>query len=192
MKSLCLALLFVCGAALAEGPRLGLEYESEKDNNTGMVNHAWTVIPGWEFAEDRFINSIELLMEHNADTRADSDGIRARENKLFLRLRHNGEFSDRWGYYVRGGVGRSFNNERDFYYAYVEPGLEFKVSEHWPLTLALREIDAIDSTPNQHANKLIFGPGYEPDEHNEFEFRYVKGSGNSNDRSWVVEYVRKF
>jgi len=192
LKYLLLCSFLLCGTALAEGPRLGLEYESERDNNTGMDNHAFTVIPGWDFPDERIINSVELLVERNADVRADSDGIRARETKLFVRLRHNGEFTDRFGYYVRGGAGRSYNRERDFDYAYVEPGLEYKLSEHWPLTVAVREIGSIDGTPNQHANKFIIGPGFEPDEHNEFELRFVKGSGNSNDRSWVVEYVHKF
>ena len=192
LSSLLLSASLLCGTAFAEGPRLGLEYESEKDNNTGMENHAFTVIPGWDFPDERIINSVELLVERNADVGADSDGIRARETKLFLRLRHNGEFTNRFGYYVRGGAGRSYNNARDFNYAYVEPGLEYKLSEHWPLTVAVREIGSIDGTPNQQANKFIIGPGYEPDEQNEFEFRLVKGSGNSNNKSWLVEYVHKF
>jgi len=192
VKYLVATAVLAWAPAWAAGPRIGLEYESEKDNNTGMLNHAITVIPGWEFAEDRLINSLELLIERNADVRADSDGIRARETKLFVRLRHNGELGGNLGYYVRGGAGRSYNNQRDFSYAYIEPGLEWRLSEQWPLTLALREIGSIDGTPDQHANKVIVGPGFEPDEHNEFELRYVKGSGNGNDKSWVVEYVHKF
>ena len=66
----------------------------------------------------------ELLIERNADNGADADGLIAKETKLFVRIRRDGDFTDTLGYYIRGGVGRSFNNQRNFSFAYLEPGLE--------------------------------------------------------------------
>jgi hypothetical protein len=43
LRWLGLVILFCCGAAHAEGARIGLEYESEKDNKTGMMNDAFTL-----------------------------------------------------------------------------------------------------------------------------------------------------
>jgi hypothetical protein len=192
MKYSALALLFVCGVAQAGGARIGLELESEKDNHSGFTNHAVTLIPGWEFSEESPISRVELLLEHNEDTKANSDGVTARENKFFIRVRHDGEFNERFGYYVRGGIGRSNNNERDYSFAYVEPGLEYKFGEHWAWTVAYREINSIDGTSGQHVGKVYIGPSFDMDKNNEFEWRYVRGHGDKDVTSWVFEYVHKY
>lgn len=192
MRYLGLAVLFLYGAAYADGARIGIEYEHEKDHKSGMKNDAFTVKPGWEFSKDSIINLVELSIERNRDANADSAGFRARETKVFLRLRHNRKLNDRVGYYVRGGVGRSFNNQRDFSYAYIEPGLKLEVNERWEWTLALREIDSIDGMPGQRVRKFITGPSYSFDKHNEIELRYVKGSADKNIQSWSLGYVHKF
>ena len=187
-----LALLFVYGVVHAEGFLVGLEYESEKDNKSGISNHALTVIPGWEFPEANLINRVEVLFERNRDTAADSDGFRAKESKVFVRLRHDGELSEHFGYYVRGGMGRSYNNERDFNFAYVEPGLELKLNDKWEWVLAARETNAIDSTTGQHVHELRTGPNFDLDKKNEIEFRYAHGSGDKDTKSWLAEYVHRF
>lgn len=192
MKYSALALLFVCGVAQAEGARIGLELESEKDNRSGIINHAVTLIPGWDFSEESPISRVELLLERNEDTIANSDGVTARENKFFVRVRHDGEFSDRLGYYVRGGIGRSNSNEQNFNFAYVEPGMEYKFGEHWAWTAAYREINSIDGTKGQHVGKIYIGPSFDMDKNNEFELRYVKGHGDKDVTSWVFEYVHKY
>lgn len=181
-----------CGIVHAEGARVGLEFESEKDNKTGIINHAVTFAPGWEFSEENLINRLELLLEGNRDNRADSDGIRARENKIFVRFGHDGELSENFAYYLRGGLGRSYNNQRSFNFAYVEPGVEYKLSHQWTWTVAFRQIDSIDSADGQHVGKIITGPSFDLNKNNELEFRYVKGNGDKDIKSVVVEYVHKY
>jgi hypothetical protein len=181
-----------CGLARAEGPMIGLEFESERDNRSGMTNHAVTVIPGWEFSEKNLINRVELLIERNEDTGPDSSGAIAKENKLFLRVRHDGEFGDNFGYYIRGGAGRSFNNDRHYNFAYIEPGVEYKFAPKWAWTVAYREINAIDSMSGQHVGKLITGPSFDLSKNNEFEFRYVRGHGDKDLTSWLFEYVHRY
>jgi len=192
MRYLGLVVLFAYGAADADGARIGLEYESEKDNETGMMNDAVTVKPGWEFSKESLINLVELLIDRNQDANADSDGLRARETKLFIRLRHNRNFNESIGYYVRGGVGRSINNQQNFNYAYVEPGLKYKFNEKWEWTLAFRKINSIDGTDGQRVRKYITGPSFGLDKNNELEFRYVKGYGDKDLKSWQVGYTHKF
>lgn len=192
MKIKLLALLLICTSAHAEGPRIGLEFESEKDNKSGMTNHAQTLIPGWDFSSDSLINRVELLIEHNKDTSADSSGVTAKENKLFLRIRHDGDLTKNIGYYIRGGVGRAFNNEHSFNYAYIEPGLNYEFAPQWEWSVAYREINSIDSIGKKHVSKLITGPNYDLDNQNEFEVRYERGRGDKDLTVWSVEYVHKF
>lgn len=192
MKYLGLVLLFAYGAAHADGARIGLEYESEKDNETGMMNDAVTVKPGWEFSEDSLINLVELLVDRNQDANADSKGLRARETKLFVRLRHNRNLNGSVGYYIRGGVGRSINNRQDFNYGYIELGLKYKFNEKWDWTLALREINSIDGTDGQRVRKYLTGPSFGLDKNNELEFRYIKGYMDKDLESWQLGYTHKF
>ncbi len=192
MKYLGLVVLFAYGAARADGARIGLEYESEKDNKTGMMNDAVTVKPGWEFSKDSLINLVEFLIDHNQDANADSSGLRARETKLFVRLRHNRNFNDSLAYYIRGGVGRSINNQKNFNYAYLEPGLKYELNERWEWTLAFREINSIDGTGGQRVRKFITGPSFSFDKQNELEFRYIRGYGDKDLKSWQVGYTHKF
>ena len=42
-----LILWFLLSVAHAQGPRLGLEFEVEKDRRSGIRNHAVTLEPGW-------------------------------------------------------------------------------------------------------------------------------------------------
>lgn len=192
MNYIGLLILFACNAAHAAGARIGLEYEHEKDNKSGIRNHALTVKPGWEFSKDSVINLIELSIERNRDADADSSGIRAKETKLFLRLRHNRSINDSFAYYIRGGVGRSINDQRNFNYGYIEPGLKYKFSEVWEWTVAIREIDSIDGTRGQHVRKYITGPSFSVDKNNEIELRYVKGHGDKDVNSWSLGYTHKF
>ena len=86
----------------------------------------------------------------------------------------------------------ALNNERDFNYAYVEPALELKLNDRWEWVAALREVNSIDGTSGQHAHKFITGPNLDLDQNNEIELRYVRGNGDKEVRSWVVEYVHSF
>jgi hypothetical protein len=192
MKHLAIALWLLCGVAHAAGPLVGLEFESEKNNKSGISNHAVDIVPGWELAEGSLINRIELLVDRNQDNRADADGLLAKENKIFLRIRHDGDFSDTFGYYIRGGVGRSFNNEHSFNFAYIEPGIEYKLPQDWAWTLAIRESNSIDSMAGKHVTQLRTGPSYEFDKKNELEMVYAKAHGDANLTSWVLEYVHRF
>lgn len=192
MKYLAIVLWLYCSVARAAGPLVGLEFESEKNNDSGIINRAVDIVPGWEFAEDSFINRIELLIDRNQDATADDAGVLAKENKLFLRLRHDGDFSDTLGYYVRGGIGRSFNNQRSFNFAYIEPGIEYKLSQKWAWTVAVRETNSIDGAAGHHVAQLRTGPSFDLDRNNEFELLFVKGNGDANLTSWVLEYVHKY
>ncbi|MEY4591990.1 MAG: hypothetical protein RIR18_885 [Pseudomonadota bacterium] len=192
MKYVLIFIALICGNAFAEGPRIGVEFESEKDNKSGLTNQALTVIPGWEFSEESLINRVELLLERNQDTSADSRGVTAKENKLFLRFRHDGDISESFGYYIRGGFGRAYNDTRSFNYAYVEPGVEYKITHQWAWTVAYREINSIDGLTGEHVGKFITGPSFDLDAHNEFELRYVKGEGDRSVKALVFEYVHKY
>ena len=189
IRYLPFVLLTASAAVHADGARIGLEFESEKNNETGITNHALTLAPGWQFPEENLISRVELLIERNRDVSAASD---AKETTLFLRIRHDGELTDSLGYYVRGGVGHSWNDERNFNFGYVEPGVEYKIGGGWELALAYRETNSIDGTPGERVHRFLVGPNFDLDKHNEFEFRYVKGNGDEDVRSWVVEYVYKF
>jgi hypothetical protein len=192
MKYRVIALLLISGVAHASGPLVGVELESEKDNKSGITNHALTIAPGWEFPEENLINRVELLIERNQDNRADSDGIRANENKLFVRIRHDGDITDNFGYYIRGGVGRSFNNQQNFNFAYIEPGIEYKFTQQWAWAAAFREINSIDGLGGQHVGKFITGPSFDLNKNNEFEVRYAKGNGDKDLTSWEFEYVHSY
>jgi len=192
MKYLAIALCLVCANAPAAGPLIGFEYESERNESSGITNHAVDIVPGWEFSDERFINRIELLIDKNQDNKADADGLLAKENKLFIRIRHDGDLTDALGYYIRGGIGRSFNNQRNFNFAYVEPGVEYKFTNDWAWTLAIREGNAIDGAPGHRLTQLRTGPSLDLGKNAEFELIYAKGRGDSNLTSWIFEYVYKF
>ena len=182
----------VCASALAEGPRLGLEYELEKDRKTRIRNHAVTLQPGWEFAKDNPLNLVELLIDHNEDERASDDGSRARETKLFLRLRHKRSLTENFSYYLRGGVGRSFNNEHSFNFAYIEPGLKYELNARWEWTLGVRFGDALNGKDGERVRKYITGPSFALDKRNELEFRYVRAHGDDDAWSLALGYVHRF
>jgi hypothetical protein len=192
MKKTPLLFLFAFGTVCADGPRIGIEFESEKDNKTGMINQAVTLLPGWDFSKESLINRVELLVERNKDTKADNSGTTAKENKIFLRLRHNGNISDSFGYYIRGGIGRAFNSEQDFNYAYIEPGVKYIISQNWSWAASYREINSIDNIKGKHVGKFITGPSYDLDKKNGFDLRYVKGNGDKDISAWVFEYVHKY
>lgn len=192
MRYLGLVTLVTCGVAQADGPRIGLEYESEKDRKTGIKNQAVTLKPGWEFPKDRLINLVELLIDRNQDTQADSDGVRENETKVFIRLRHNRHLNDSVAYYIRGGVGRSMNNQHDFNYAYIEPGLKYEFNERWEWTAAVRESNSIDGTDGQRVRKFITGPSFSVNKNNEIELRYVKGYRDKDTHSWQIGYTHRF
>ncbi len=187
-----LALWLVCGPARAAGPLVGLEFEAEKNNDNGITNHAVEMVAGWEFPEKSFINRVELLIQRNQDARADADGLRAKENKLFVRIRHDGRLTDALDYYILVGIGRSFNNEGSFNYAYAEPGIEYKLRQNLAWTMAIREINSIDSASGRHITQLRTGPGVVYGKGNELQFLYVKANGDANLSAWVLEYIHKF
>jgi hypothetical protein len=182
----------VFGSASAEGFRLGIEYELEKDRRTGIRNHEVSLEPGWQFPKSSPIDLIELLIERNRDARADDEGFRARETKLFLRLRHMGELTPNSSYYVQGGAGRSFNNEKNFWYAYIEPGLTYELTERWEWMLGVRVGDAIDGTRGERALKYITGPSFALDKHNEIELRYFRAKRDEDAWSVSIGYTYRF
>jgi len=187
-----IALAFICAVARAEGPLLGFEFESEKNDNSGITNHGVQIIPGWQFSEKSLIHRVELLFDRDQDTTRDADGVLAKENKLFVRIRHDWDFAENLGYYIRGGVGRSFNNQRSFNYAYVEAGVEYRFMQKWAWTVAFREKNAIDGASGQHVAQFRTGPSFDLDKSNELEIRYATGSGDARLTSWAFEYVHKF
>lgn len=191
-KTLVVLSAFLATTAIA-APLVGFEYESEKDRSSKITNQALTIIPGWNFSEDSPISRIELLIERNQDDSAGSSGRIAKENKLFLRLRHDGELTDNLDYFVRGGLGRAYNNSHhDYNYAYIEPGLEFKFAARWEWVLAYRAINAIDQTRGQRVNKISLGPSYQLDDHNELEARFVRAHGDQATSTLLLEYVHGF
>jgi hypothetical protein len=181
-----------CIWAHAEGPRLAIELESEKDRNSGIRSYAVSAKPGWEFSRSSPVNLVELLIERSEDAERDEHGVRERETKLFLRARHVGNVTARASYYIRGGIGRNFNNERDFTYANIEPGLKYELTDRWEWTLAVRFIDAIDGTDGQRVRKYITGPSFAFDKANELELRYARGTGDKDLTSWSLGFTHRF
>jgi hypothetical protein len=131
-------LLGACASAEAEGFRFEFEYESEHDRRTHQRAHAVSLKPGWQFPADHLINMVEFLVEREQGAHRDADGSRERETKFFLRLRHNGKLAESVSYYIRGGVGRSLGDGRNFTYAYVEPGVNYEINERWEWSAGLR------------------------------------------------------
>jgi hypothetical protein len=183
--------LSASASAHGEGFRLGVEYELEKDRGTGIRKHEVALQPGWEF-ENGPIDLVELLIERNRDARANDEGFRARETKLFLRLRHEGELAGRAGYYLQGGAGRSFNNEQNFWYAYIEPGLTFELGPRLEWMFGVRVGDAIDGTRGERVLKYITGPSFALDKHNEIELQYQRARRDENAWSLSIGYVHRF
>ena len=184
-------LLLACGVAHAEGPRLGVELEREKDRTTRAASNQVSLEPGWDFAKDAVIDRAELLIQRTRDAQPDNDGDHARKTRVFARLRHSGKLTEALTYYVRGGVGRSFNSERDFTYGYVEPGLTYELGR-WEWTFGWRAMDALHGVDGRRSRKIITGPSYNVDVRNEIELRYTRTSGDERSHSWGVAYVRKF
>lgn len=187
-----LSAIIFSGCVMADGPRVGVEFETENDNRSGVKNQALTVIPGWDFASENLINRVELLIERNRDLTADATGVYPKENKLFLRLRHNGNLSQDFGYYIRGGIGRAFNSEADYNFYYIEPAVKYKQNPKLSWVMAYRDIHALDKTTGKNVGKALFGPSYDFDKNNGVELRYVKGSGDKDVTAWIFEYVHKF
>ena len=192
MRFLGLMLLFACGTVYGAGARLGFEYEREKDRQSGISSDAVTAEFGWDFEKDSLINSVELSVERNRDSEADTDGFRERETKVFVRLRHSHMLTKYVGYYLRGGVGRSFNNERDFSYAYIEPGLQVDFLDCWEWKAGMRHIDSIGSSDGQLVREFQTGPTYKFDKRNEVEIRYIRGRGDKDFKAWSIGYSFKF
>jgi hypothetical protein len=186
--------VFLCSSGLvsAASPRIGIEVERERDRRSGTINHALTLQPGLQLAKGSVIDRVELLIERNKDVEVPQGRDRESETKLFLRLRHSGKVTEALAYYLRGGVGRSFNSERNFSYGYLEPGLKYEFRERWEWTLGWRVIDALDAREGQRVYKLITGPSYSFDEQNEVEVRHIRGTGDKDVRAWSITYVRKF
>jgi hypothetical protein len=185
-------LFLLFGTARAEGPRIGVEVEREKDRDRGVVSHGVTLQPGWQFANGSVIDRAELLLERSLDERADSGGQREHETKVFLRIRHSGKLTESLTYYVRGGVGRSFGSDETFSYAYVEPGMKYELGKGWEWTLGLREIDSIDGTPGEHVHRVTTGPSLNLGPHHEIELRYAHTWGDKRLRALSVQYIHKF
>jgi hypothetical protein len=184
--------LLAWGAAHAEGFRIGLEYELQKDRKTGITSDAFALEPGWEFPQDSLVNLVELLIDHSRDRSADGDGFREKETKLFVRLRHSRSVTGQLAYYVRGGVGRSLNNEDDFTYGYIEVGLRYEIGPRWEWTAALREGNSLDGTDGERVGKFITGPSFSFDRNNEVELRFVRAFRDKDTRAWQIGYTHKF
>ena len=192
MKRVAFVLFVACGVAHAEGARVGFEYEAEKDRKTGVMNDAFTLKPGWELPRGSPLDLVELLIDRNRDRRADSEGVRERETKLFVRLRHSGNLTGNLAYYIRGGIGRSMNNQDDFTYVYIEPGLKYEISPRWEWTAGLREGNSIDGTEGERFGKFITGPSFSFDKNNEVELRYVRAFRDKDARAWQIGYTHRF
>ena len=218
MKKLLFAILFVmpvfswADSTLFGGqPRITLEYEHEKNTPDygSTPNNAVSIFPGIQWKGDArplgFITRAELMLEGNQDHgNLGSSGVgRTTETKMGVRVRSDGEIAGRWGYYVRGLVGQSWNNEQNFAYWYIEPALKTDFGDvvkglSWTTSYRyVRTFDRAEAVKTADRNKLRFGPNYDFDKNNGVEVRYVLATDPNNDdklrsRAWVFEYVHKF
>lgn len=190
-------------------PRMTFEYEQEKNTAEygNTPNTAVSVFPGIQWKETDpnrplgFITRAEFMIEGNQDHMkwgTQTVGGNTTETKYGIRLRTDGSFDKTWGYFVRGLVGQSFNNERNFSYWYLEPGLKTKLNDTWSWTTSYRVVRAIDrSAKDADRNKLRIGPNVDFDKNNGMEFRYVyvTDPNNSNQHranAYLMEYIHKF
>lgn len=216
MKKLLLILSLFALTAQAETllggqPRVTLEYEHEKNTAAygSTPNTAVSVFPGIQWKGDArplgFITRAELMLEGNQDHAKLGTGATGNttEVKMGVRLRSDGEIAGRWGYYVRGLVGQSWNNERNFSYWYVEPALKTDLGDvvkglSWTTSYrVVRTFDRDSITREADRNKFRIGPNYDWDAKNGVELRYVRASDPNNhgelrSKAVVVEYIHKF
>lgn len=190
-------------------PRIAFEYEQEKNTAAygSTPNTAISVFPGIQWKGDArplgFINRAELMLEGNQDnqswgTQQSGSVGKTTEAKVGIRIRTDGDFNDTWGYYVRGLVGQSFNNEQNFNFWYIEPALKTKFNDTWSWTTSYRVVRTFSHEANTaDRNKFRIGPNIDFDKNNALEIRYVLATDpNNNDklrsRAAVLELVHKF
>lgn len=192
IRLIAIVLLLVGASAHAEGFRLGLDYEFERDRERDVRTHQVSVKPGWEFAKGSPIDLVEFLIERSQDANTGNDGVRERETKVLLRLRHSGNWTDRLGYYIQGGIGRSFHSERNYTYATVEPGVKYQFNSRWDLKVGLRHRDAIDGADGERVTKLISQLSFALTPRDELELQVSRGKGDKDLWALGVGYVRQF
>ena len=217
MKKFLLTLsLFTAFAVQAETlfggqPRITFEYESETNTAAygSTPNTAVSVFPGIQWKGDArplgFITRAELMLEGNQDHAKLGTGAtdNTTETKMGIRIRSDGDITGRWGYYVRGLIGQSWNNERNFSYWYIEPALKTDLGDvvkglSWTTSYrVVRTFDRDSITRTNDRNKVRFGPNYDFDPKNGMELRYVLARDPNNNeelrsKAWVIEYIHKF
>jgi len=183
--------VFIAQSACAEGFRLGAEYDSTLDHKTNKASQAFTLLPGWDFPHGHAIDRMELLLEESRDS-PDKHGLIPKGHKVFVRLRHDGEFSERLHYYLRGGMGRSTSRSSAFNYAYVEPGLSYKAGNDWGVSLGYRDSIAIDGTRGQHVRDVLAGLNFALDRNDHLELIYIRGRRDKDLTTWAIQYVHSF
>lgn len=192
-------------------PRITFEYEHEKNTDAygSTPNTAVSIFPGIQWKGNArplgFITRAELMLEGNQDhgKLGNSGTGNTTETKMGVRLRSDGEIAGRWGYYVRGLVGQSWNNEQNFTYWYIEPALKTDLGDvakglSWTTSYrVVRTFNRSEEYKSADRNKIRFGPNYDFDSKNGVELRYVLATDPNNDdklrsRAFVAEYVHKF
>lgn len=166
---------------------IAFEYEAEKEKATGVWSDTLYVMPKFEINQP-LADSVEILLGRSQDR----SGENTTANTLGVRLRKNAELSNNLEGFARIAVAKSFSDRGDWSWAYVEPGIEYKLSHNWSLGLSDRLQNSIDGSANRRTNSLRIGPNYEIDQNSELEMRYISTSGDYDSESYMVEYGLHF
>ncbi|MGB4347537.1 MAG: hypothetical protein WBJ21_14200 [Burkholderiaceae bacterium] len=200
MKSTLAILLFCIASlpALAQTrllvgqPQIVSEFEQERAADHSGRSNSITLYPGIRWQEG-WINQAEFMLTRERE--AESDGTHTYANDFGFRLRKNVHFTEDFGGFVRGLIGRKSQSDSAYSYAYMEAALTYD-TEPVQWYAGFRFIRAIDGSSGHDVNRLRLGPGWDINEHHEVEMRWARGwdavtKAHLSD-SVEIEYTYKF
>jgi hypothetical protein len=203
MKIALFAALLACVAApsFAQqtlfGGRPQVVYEIEHEKAADKSGHAnsVTLYPGIRWKEG-WINELEVMLKYEREAEAGSQGFEiAHERALGVRVRSIVHFTDNFGGFFRGLIGRRFQPEPSYTYAYVEPALTYKL-EPLDWYTGYRFVRAIDGSSGRDYDQWRMGPGWDINEHNEIELRITRSwdavTRARRSDSIEIEYTYKY
>ncbi len=178
-------MMMLSSASFAAG--IAFEYEAEKEKATGVWSDTLYVMPKFDINQP-LVDSVEILLGRSQDR----SGEKTTANTLGIRLRKNAELSDKFEGFARIAIAKSFSDAGDWSWAYIEPGIEYKLSHSWSFGLSDRLQNSIDGSANRRTNSLRVGPNYEISHNSELEMRYISTSGDYDSESYMIEYSLHF
>jgi hypothetical protein len=176
-------------------PQIGIEFEHEKAASGSSRTNSMTLFPGivWE---DGWITRAELLLMRERTVDSDAGAIvRSYDYSYGVRLRKDVHFTENFGGFLRGLIGRVGNADASYNYAFIEPALRWEKNDLEFYT-GYRFIRSIDGSMGHDINQLRLGPGWDITEHHGMDLRWSRSwdarSGMQVSDSVEVEYCYRF